>query len=79
MVIVLSASRKPCVHSFVLVLDSSGYFNVLIVLVNVLGVKGAVEKWRAVKVIVKEENEEEIEVDEQASDDSDGEEVIQSR
>lgn len=79
MVIVLPALGKPFVHSFVLVLDSSSYFNVLIVLVNVLGVKGEVENWRAVKVIVKEENEEEIEEDEQASDESDGEEVVQSR
>lgn len=79
MVIVLFASGKPFVHSFVLVLDSSSYFNVLIVLVNILVVKGEVENWRAVKVIVKEENEEEIEEDEQGSDESDGEEVVQSR
>lgn len=43
------------------------------------GVKGEVENWRAVKVIVKEENEEGVEEDEQPSDESDGEEVVQSR
>lgn len=41
--------------------------------------KGEVGKWRAVKVVVKEENEEEMEEDEHESDESDGEEVVQSR
>lgn len=41
--------------------------------------KGEVGKWRAVKVVVKEENDEEMVEDEHESDESDGEEVIQSR
>lgn len=45
-----------------------------------LGFKGEVGKWRAVKVVLKEENnEEEMVEDEHESDESDGEEVIQSR
>ncbi|CAN8253453.1 unnamed protein product [Cochlearia groenlandica] len=41
--------------------------------------RGEVGKWRAVKVVVKEENEEEMEEEEHDSDESDGEEVVQSR
>ncbi|KFK26711.1 hypothetical protein AALP_AA8G283300 [Arabis alpina] len=40
--------------------------------------QGELGKWRAVKVVVMEENEEEIEADEHASDESDGEEVVQA-
>ncbi|XP_010442561.2 PREDICTED: NAC domain-containing protein 41-like [Camelina sativa] len=41
--------------------------------------RGDLGKWGAVKVVVKEENEEEMVEDEHESDESDGEEVIQSR
>lgn len=81
MVIVPSTSGEPLIgllsfsKPYTFVVSNS----IELTISNFWGLKGEVGKWRAVKVVVKEENEEEMVEDEHESDESDGEEVIQSR